>query len=562
MSTNPQQLERIVAYLDGELSAEESSIVEQQLASDEQFRQELQSAQRAWSALDELPMPHVGDDFSRTTMEMVVDAAQHDVQAKTIAMPIQRRKRKRANVLALVVTFLLGALAARIVAQNPNRDLLADLPVIQNVDLYTQFEDVEFLRDLQSRLGEVEELAVNKQLLDERVQEFVLISDSDKRRAWIESLDDDEKTTLRGKFNRYRDLSGKRQDAIRSLHSNIASDGNQDQLVKTMYVYQQWLNELEPGEQYQLRLEAPEDRVVEAAREIRRSAYDLRFKLSDEQLRELFKQVFTFLASVRKEIRSGLDPELKQMAPEDKLEAFMLSRPELIRRAVQRMTKDSPGRFRELTETITNALPDDVSKAFQELNPRQQMEKFRAWQWQLRTQVEKERRPGQPGNWGLPLEEELEHFFVDELEPDQKERLLALPRDQMHQQLVMMLQGKHRQYDRQGPYPPGGQPPDGRGPRGPRDDRWRDGPGPPPRGERGGPPRDGFPGFEDGPRRSPRDFGQRPEGRGPEGRGPEGRRRGPEDRPDQSRGRRSNERSRGDRPRDERQPEPPPPREE
>ena len=52
-----QHLEEIVAYLDGELSAEESARVEQRLASDESYRQQLQSIERAWLALDQLAAP-------------------------------------------------------------------------------------------------------------------------------------------------------------------------------------------------------------------------------------------------------------------------------------------------------------------------------------------------------------------------------------------------------------------------------------------------------------------------------------------------------------------------
>ena len=66
--THDQQLEEIVAYLDGELSSEESARVERRLASDEAYRQQLQGIDRAWHALDDLPMATVDDRFSRTTL--------------------------------------------------------------------------------------------------------------------------------------------------------------------------------------------------------------------------------------------------------------------------------------------------------------------------------------------------------------------------------------------------------------------------------------------------------------------------------------------------------------
>src|SRR5262245_30531312 len=93
-----QQLEEIVAYLDGELSGDESARVERRLASDEDYRQQLQSVERAWTALDDLPMATVDDRFSRTTLGMVVEAAAEELRAKTRALPIARRRRWAATL--------------------------------------------------------------------------------------------------------------------------------------------------------------------------------------------------------------------------------------------------------------------------------------------------------------------------------------------------------------------------------------------------------------------------------------------------------------------------------
>ena len=77
----------------------EASLVERQLAEDADFRQELQSIERAWSALDALPTTKVDDSFSQTTMEMVVGAAREELLEKTRALPIQRRKSALGKVL-------------------------------------------------------------------------------------------------------------------------------------------------------------------------------------------------------------------------------------------------------------------------------------------------------------------------------------------------------------------------------------------------------------------------------------------------------------------------------
>ena len=49
---------------------------------------------------------------------------------------------------------MLGLLMVRLIRENPNRVLLADLPTIQYIDIYSQFRDVDFLQKLNDELGD------------------------------------------------------------------------------------------------------------------------------------------------------------------------------------------------------------------------------------------------------------------------------------------------------------------------------------------------------------------------------------------------------------------------
>ena len=71
--------EELVAYLDGELPDEAARLVEQRLATDDDYRRQLGELDQAWSALEALPTPTVDDKFARTTIEMVALAAQRDL---------------------------------------------------------------------------------------------------------------------------------------------------------------------------------------------------------------------------------------------------------------------------------------------------------------------------------------------------------------------------------------------------------------------------------------------------------------------------------------------------
>jgi anti-sigma factor RsiW len=71
--------EQLVAYLDGELSPEECRAVEDRLAKDDTFRQQLHDLDTAWEALSSLPPATVDDSFARTTIELACVQAEQDL---------------------------------------------------------------------------------------------------------------------------------------------------------------------------------------------------------------------------------------------------------------------------------------------------------------------------------------------------------------------------------------------------------------------------------------------------------------------------------------------------
>jgi anti-sigma factor RsiW len=140
--------EELTAYLDGELASDERRRVEERLARDPEYRSELQRMQRAWDLLEKLPRATVDDSFARTTIEMVAVAAADE--ARTQAIDIPRRRRRMAIIGTLGITFaaILGFIIGVKAWPNKNRQLLRDLPVIENLDLYRQADSIEFLRKL------------------------------------------------------------------------------------------------------------------------------------------------------------------------------------------------------------------------------------------------------------------------------------------------------------------------------------------------------------------------------------------------------------------------------
>jgi len=456
-----ERLEQIAAYLDGELSAEEHAQVEQRLATDEAFCQELQSLDRAWAALDELPLTTVEDRFAKTTMAMVVQSARSEVTQKTCALPIQKRKRNLKNAFLIATAGLLGCLVFRASWQNPNRPLLADLAVIQNVDAYAQFREVDFLRQLGRRVP-TEAWPTDSGL---RVEEE---SSSQSPQAWLENLAEDQRLALRAKSNRFRALPAERQERLRRLHQEIGTAEDAEQLQQTMHAYQHWLGSLPASEQYELR-ELPADRRVGRIQKmLRQYAMNKSLEMTQEELQAFFQKVKSRLEQERGNF-------LEKMAPREKARFEAQSAREQRNYLIRKM-RDSWTRGERFNALTGELIPENKRQAFRQLSLEEKRRCFANWMGEaIRQEGGMRSKPSR--HFGKEIsEQELEKYFAEELDAATLERLLALPRDKMQRQLERKVRGGMGPWEGAAFFEHDRGPPRGHGPRRPGDGRRREGP--------------------------------------------------------------------------------------
>jgi anti-sigma factor RsiW len=143
IATHDPNEEDLVAYLDGELPAEDVRRVEERLSSDEGYRFQLLQLQRAWDMLDDLPRSEAGEHFSQSTVSMIALRTSGEfanARARTFTW--------RWGLTAAAVLFMgaAGYATTYAIFNAPNRELLADLPVIERLDAYQSAESIEFLR--------------------------------------------------------------------------------------------------------------------------------------------------------------------------------------------------------------------------------------------------------------------------------------------------------------------------------------------------------------------------------------------------------------------------------
>ena len=507
---NLQRLEEIVAYLDGELSPEESARVERRLASDESYRQQLQGIKRAWAALDELPQSYVDERFSRTTMEMAVKAAASEVQERTMALPVMQRRRRLSTLLAACAAAALGFLLFRLAWHGADRALLADLPVIDNVDIYTQFDSPKFLRTLQQELGDdLDGLGCLPDVAPERIERLQTTSLDGGRREWINQLDDEERTSLRAKFNRFQQLQPGEQARLRELHADIAEAPDADKLQHAMLAYSDWLGGLPPARQFELRTMPSGERVAQIERWADEMRDDALFTLTDDELRR-------FVHKIREPhdelLRNAARNAARDVLKSDDSRKYGRGRLTLskIPNAMAMQVAAGMSRPGEFQEAVLEALPERMHDTFTALPPRQKVERIMTWMRQSEAAQ------------GEISQEALERFFADELDAETRAELLRLPPGEMEQALRRLYRAQPgRGFGK--PWAWG------------RSDRREMGPG-----RESGPGPNGGPGRNDhiDERGDGRRMGPRPDGPGGPGHGPpdgprhwEGRPGGPGDGP-------------------------------
>ena len=478
--------EELVAYLDGELSPEECRRVEERLAQDADYRQQLRDLDQAWEALDVLPAATVDDHFAHTTIEMVTVAAKDDLSQHAAQTAAANRK----GFLFWAVGGLAVAVAAfaftRTFLPDENDRLLTDLPVIRQFDHLSQIENVEFLRKLPTAVP-LENLAQDVTAVAGEVAAVTAAAAPTlaERRRWVEGLLPEEKASLASQARRFADLAEKNSDEekrLRDMEREIRQDENADELRKTMVVYSRWLAQRPPGDQEDLRVLSADKRLETIAAIVRYEGEQAARVLSAQDAAELREEIFEIYEDRKRDFHRDMDKRDRDLRV--RLEGSPRRRALIVLSwALRNDDTDDSTRDR-----LTGQLSPEAQDYWERVSRRGRLRKqHQLWQWV--------RQAMQP-RWDSG---ELEKFFTsDKLDSAQREQLLSLPPDEMQARLERLYVSSElglRDIDDWLPELGGGEPfpqpppgrdrPDGRrgdGPRGPRDGDRPDERRPPRRG--------------------------------------------------------------------------------
>lgn len=281
VSAGPDEV--LVAYLDGQLDAEQCESIEARLATDAAAREKLQSLDRVWNALDALPRSTASPTFTRTTVEMAaVSASQKGVTKRRLGRP-------PLWLLAGGVGVLVGLSLTLVLAGAPERRALNHLPTLLNASALENVGSIEFLTLLEDRAGDsLRAFRTEEVASDAERWKRLAAATVPERREWIAALPPDELTAVNSAADRFSDRSQAARDSLRELSQRLDEEPEASALRETALAYQAMVGRLSQGEQARLRQMGDEERLRFVLGRSRRLARDAALELSDAE-REAFR---------------------------------------------------------------------------------------------------------------------------------------------------------------------------------------------------------------------------------------------------------------------------------
>ena len=268
---NESVRERLVAYLDGELSDKESQAIEQQLSSDDQLRDELQGLDQAWNALDALPIETAGNDFTKSTIALVVDDVKQQAEKEqSLFVAPMRHVGPWGRYAAYACLLGLGFLSAVMISSYRDRQLLRDLPEILHAHTLSQVGDIEFLQAWSGQSDRLTNILLTDSLKDESLTWTKLQSmPASARYRWVDELPPDQLSELSDESRAFQSLSDSKKNTLRLLSAAINDSSNAEELRKDALLYQSFVSRLPATEQVILRELPADERIQRVMKELK-----------------------------------------------------------------------------------------------------------------------------------------------------------------------------------------------------------------------------------------------------------------------------------------------------
>ncbi|MEO0531469.1 MAG: hypothetical protein AAF266_12970 [Planctomycetota bacterium] len=282
--------ELLVAYLDGQLDAEECERLESRLANDEPTRERLQTLDRVWNALDALPRSTASPAFTRSTVEMAAVTA-----AGSVAKPSSKRRwRPPTWLLSCGVAAVLGAMLTWTFAAMPERRALRDLPVALHASALEQAGSIEFLGAFAAS-SQPDLEAFRSEDLTRDAEEWGKLATAlpPERSDWVAALSPAELATVNERLAAYQTKPTAKRLRLTELSDELAAKPNTSELRETALVYAAMVERLPASEQLRLRQTDTDKRLRLIERQAPKWAWQQALEMTDEEKQRFRRAIET-----------------------------------------------------------------------------------------------------------------------------------------------------------------------------------------------------------------------------------------------------------------------------
>ncbi len=151
------QRSNLVAYLDGELPEPAAKDIEHVLSKSPTVQHDVEMLSRTWDLLDQLPrLTGNGDLTERMVTSVKAAEGPKPFLPATLLERIPKEPLRRgaivgAWVAGLALTAVAGFFTTNRLVPDRSEELLRNLPVIEKLDLYSNVESIDFVRELDKR---------------------------------------------------------------------------------------------------------------------------------------------------------------------------------------------------------------------------------------------------------------------------------------------------------------------------------------------------------------------------------------------------------------------------
>jgi hypothetical protein len=246
-----EQRENLVAYLDRELDDQQSHDIENVLARSEVARHEVEALARTWELLDLLPKPTAREDFTERTLTTIKVS---ELRPRLSDQPWFDRARKGAIgvlwVAGLAACGVLGVLITAKAIPDRQAELLSELPLYRNLDVYLEIDSVDYVKNLERMNLFSGSEGASVQKVDPTPFDVSRATVLDRYRQVAEMPQLDRDHLVRNE-QIFRQLPLERQLQLRELHQQLSTEPST--LWSTIEAYALWVQTLTPGQRDDLR---------------------------------------------------------------------------------------------------------------------------------------------------------------------------------------------------------------------------------------------------------------------------------------------------------------------